>query len=96
MSVLILSDSHHIPFSREVILNFSSLSLLILSKPQCYLPISSSTGSPILAGDKNSGIYVSAGHSCWGITLSLGTGLCMSELILNGKVKSADVDDLMG
>lgn len=62
---------------------------------KCYLPMSPSTGSPILAGDSDSGIYLSAGHSCWGITLSLGTGLCMAELILEGKVQSADVDELV-
>jgi glycine/D-amino acid oxidase-like deaminating enzyme len=36
----------------------------------CYLPVAS--GGPVLAGDVNKGLYVAAGHSCWGITLSLG------------------------
>lgn len=35
----------------------------------CYLPISEKSGNPVVAGDTKSGLYVAAGHSCWGITL---------------------------
>jgi glycine/D-amino acid oxidase-like deaminating enzyme len=50
-------------------------------------------GTP-LVGKVMDGIYVAAGHSCWGITLGPGTGKVMSEMILDGKARSADVEDL--
>ncbi|EHY59242.1 hypothetical protein HRR83_001488 [Exophiala dermatitidis] len=39
------------------------------------------------------GIWIACGHGPWGITLSLGTGLVMSEMLL-GKKPSADVEGL--
>ncbi|KAI3477575.1 hypothetical protein L1887_60615 [Cichorium endivia] len=54
------------------------------AKQACYLPISNRTGNPIIGG--KDGVYVAAGHSCWGITNSLGTGKVLSELILEGKI----------
>lgn len=65
----------------------------LLAKQACYLPISNRTGNPIIGG--RDGVYVAAGHSCWGITNSLGTGKALSELILDGKVHSADIRGLM-
>ncbi|TKY87919.1 hypothetical protein EX895_003015 [Sporisorium graminicola] len=63
------------------------------AKQACYLPISNRTGNPIIGG--RDGVYVAAGHSCWGITNSLGTGKVLSELILDGKVTSANIRSLM-
>ncbi len=63
------------------------------AKQACYLPISNRTGNPIIGG--KDGVYVAAGHSCWGITNSLGTGKVLSELILEGKVHSANIRGLM-
>ena len=63
------------------------------AKQACYLPISNRTGNPIIGGKE--GIYVAAGHSCWGITNSLGTGKVLSELILEGHAKSANIKGLM-
>ncbi|CBQ70034.1 conserved hypothetical protein [Sporisorium reilianum SRZ2] len=63
------------------------------AKQACYLPISNRTGNPIIGG--KDGVYVAAGHSCWGITNSLGTGKVLSELILEGKVTSANIRGLM-
>jgi len=60
----------------------------------CYLPLCTRTASPILGGSGDQGIYVAAGHAVWGINNSLGTGLVMSELILDGKAKSADIRQL--
>lgn len=37
----------------------------VVAEQACFLPISRSTGSPILAEVKK-GIYFAAGHSCWG------------------------------
>ncbi|GAC97992.1 FAD dependent oxidoreductase [Pseudozyma hubeiensis SY62] len=63
------------------------------AKQACYLPVSNRTGNPIIGG--KDGVYVAAGHSCWGITNSLGTGKVLSELILEGKVQSANIRGLM-
>ncbi|KAJ1036143.1 hypothetical protein NDA18_000009 [Ustilago nuda] len=63
------------------------------AKQACYLPISNRTGNPIIGGKE--GVYVAAGHSCWGITNSLGTGKVLSELILDAKVQSANIRGLM-
>ncbi|GAA5887007.1 hypothetical protein JCM6882_009413 [Rhodosporidiobolus microsporus] len=62
----------------------------------CYLPVGS--GDPVIGriegeGEKR-GVYVASGHSCWGICNGPGTGLVMAELLLDGKVKSADVSEL--
>ncbi|EST07106.1 FAD dependent oxidoreductase [Kalmanozyma brasiliensis GHG001] len=79
------------------VLSPSSLDLeagaTLRARQACYLPVSNRTGNPIIGG--KDGIYVAAGHSCWGITNSLGTGKVMSELILDGSVKSANIRGLM-
>ncbi|ORY76094.1 FAD dependent oxidoreductase, partial [Protomyces lactucae-debilis] len=53
----------------------------------CYLP----TSPTPLVGKLQQGVYVASGHSCWGICLGPGTGKVMSEIIFEGKAKSADV-----
>jgi glycine/D-amino acid oxidase-like deaminating enzyme len=63
----------------------------ITREQACYLPIAPS--GPIIAGDRQTGIYVAAGHSCWGITLGLGTGKVIREMLYNEKL-SADVSSL--
>ncbi|EEB05282.1 FAD-dependent oxidoreductase [Schizosaccharomyces japonicus yFS275] len=57
----------------------------------CYLPISNTTGAPML-GKMTDSVYVAAAHGCWGITLGPGTGKVMAELVLDGEVKSASID----
>ncbi|BGO96298.1 hypothetical protein NBRC10512_000368 [Rhodotorula toruloides] len=57
----------------------------------CYLP--GGSGDPVI-GEIAQGAYVASGHSCWGICNGPGTGYVMAELLLDGKVKSADIDDL--
>lgn len=60
----------------------------------CYLPISD-RGRPIIGKVKGvEGVYVGGGLSCWGITQGPGTGLVLSEMILEGKAKTADVSRL--
>ena len=79
------------------VLSPSSLDLdkgaTLRTKQACYLPISNRTGNPIIGG--KDGVYVAAGHSCWGIMNSLASGKVLSELILNGKVESANIRGLM-
>lgn len=63
----------------------------IAREQACYLPIAPS--GPIIAGDSDLGVYVAAGHSCWGITLGLGTGKVVREMLL-GEELSADISAL--
>lgn len=63
---------------------------VVEAEQACYLPYSRRTGSPILAKLRE-GVFFAAGHSCWGIQQGPGTGLAMSELILDDKVSCCDV-----
>ncbi|KAK4048915.1 hypothetical protein OIV83_004471 [Microbotryomycetes sp. JL201] len=59
----------------------------VVARQACYLPVGS--GDPVIDKLANN-VYVAAGHSCWGILWGPATGYIMSELILSGKVSSAD------
>jgi len=61
----------------------------VLREGLCFRPVTTS-GEPVLCrvdedklgGVKSqNGVFVAAGHGPWGISLSLGTGLVMSEII---------------
>jgi glycine/D-amino acid oxidase-like deaminating enzyme len=65
----------------------------VLRQGLCFRPVTAS-GEPILSkvdeeklGGVRSrdGVFVAAGHGPWGISLSLGTGLVMSEMIRDVK-----------
>lgn len=58
----------------------------------CYLPVGS--GDPVI-GEVAPGVVVASGHSCWGICNGPGTGLVVSEIVLDGKAKSADISELL-
>ena len=72
----------------------------VLGTGFCHRPVSRS-GPPLLTGltsqqtgvRLHGGIWVSAGHGPWGISMSLGTGLVLAELILRYS-PSADVSQL--
>ncbi|KAL9108074.1 MAG: hypothetical protein Q9227_007049 [Pyrenula ochraceoflavens] len=78
--------------------------LEILREGVCFRPVSRS-GRPIIArvpaeklgvemADEGGGVFVSAGHGPWGISLSLGTGKCLAEMVEGRKGTSADVSGL--
>ena len=50
-------------------------------------------GRKITGGDDDYGVWIAAGHGPWGISLSLGTGLVIAEM-MQGKKTSADVRGL--
>lgn len=70
----------------------------------CFRPISGS-GNPIISKvsekqlgkdikmQEGGGVYIASGHGPWGISLSLGTGLVVAEMIL-GKNLSASISRL--
>ncbi|OTB17041.1 hypothetical protein K445DRAFT_316550 [Daldinia sp. EC12] len=78
----------------------------VIREGLCFRPVTE-RGTPILSrvpdellgpsiGTRPSpegGVYVAAGHGPWGISMSLGTGLVMAEMI-QGRELSADVSSL--
>ncbi|AAS53747.1 AFR376Wp [Eremothecium gossypii ATCC 10895] len=68
----------------------------ILKRQACYLPVLNvPTSSGPLIGETNvEGLYLASGHSCWGINNAPATGKIMSELLLEGEAKSADISAL--
>ncbi|OAL38389.1 hypothetical protein AYO20_02448 [Fonsecaea nubica] len=69
----------------------------------CFRPVSQ-RGTPLLGKipehylglppSGSGGVWIASGHGPWGISLSLGTGLVMSELI-SGETLSADITALL-
>lgn len=60
----------------------------ITTRQACYLPqVESEVGSGPLVGKaaEAEGLYVAAGHTCWGIQNGPGTGKLMSEFVFGGE-----------
>ncbi|WLF76980.1 hypothetical protein PVL30_000688 [Lodderomyces elongisporus] len=68
----------------------------ILRRQACYLPVLDvpSSSGPLIGETNVTNLYLASGHSCWGINNAPGTGKIMSELLLDGSVKSADISSL--
>ncbi|CAD1808953.1 FAD dependent oxidoreductase family protein [Candida parapsilosis] len=68
----------------------------ILRRQACYLPVLDvpSSSGPLIGETNVTNLYLASGHSCWGINNAPGTGKIMSELLMDGKVKSADISSL--
>ncbi|KAI9672234.1 MAG: hypothetical protein M1831_002048 [Alyxoria varia] len=70
----------------------------VTARQACYLPVSSGGsgwGGPWIGEVRGCrGVVVASGHSCWGIQNGPGTGKCVSEVLLDGKVKSAQLGPL--
>ena len=61
------------------------------SKSACYLP-HSEDGTPIIGKvPMMNGLYMAAGHSCWGILQGPATGEAMAELVSLGKCSHVDL-----
>ncbi|KAF8186400.1 FAD dependent oxidoreductase [Pholiota molesta] len=62
----------------------------------CYLPLVSTGGGPIVGEAKQiaKGLYIGTGHTCWGISNAPGTAKALTELIMEGKIKSANLKKL--
>ncbi|KAK9238124.1 FAD dependent oxidoreductase [Lipomyces kononenkoae] len=73
--------------------------ITVLRKSVCLRPVTPG-GEPIIGEvppsyvNGTKGVYICAGHGPWGITLSLGSGKVIAELIMDGKVRSADISQL--
>ncbi|KAM0479851.1 hypothetical protein ACHAPX_004428 [Trichoderma viride] len=69
----------------------------IKAKQACYLPRHIRFGQesgPLIGPTVTPGLWVAAGHTCWGIQNGPATGKLMSEYILDGEAKSANVGNL--
>ncbi|RGP73039.1 oxidoreductase tda3 [Fusarium sporotrichioides] len=69
----------------------------VKAKQACYLPRHIRFGQesgPLIGRTTVPGLFVAAGHTCWGIQNGPGTGKLMSEYVFDGVAKSADVEKL--
>ena len=67
----------------------------VTAQQACYLPSNDAGGSAPLVGPTGvKGVWLAAGHTCWGIQNGPGTGKVMSEWIMDGAVKCAKVGAL--
>ncbi|KAI0550867.1 FAD dependent oxidoreductase [Xylaria curta] len=69
----------------------------ITAKQACYMPRHMRPGqenTPLVGGTAVKGLWVAAGHTCWGIQNGPATGKLMSEFIFEGAARSADVAEL--
>lgn len=67
----------------------------VTARQACYLPNNTAgTGSPLVGHAGTKGLYIAAGHTCWGIQNAPGTGLLMSEFVFDGEAKSSKAKGL--
>jgi glycine/D-amino acid oxidase-like deaminating enzyme len=66
----------------------------VLVKQACYLPSVSGANGPLIGPTSVKGLYLAAGHTCWGIQNSCATGKLMSEFLFDGRAVSANVSSL--
>lgn len=69
----------------------------VLIKQACYRPIVQGRSrdiGPLVGPTGIQSLWLAAGHDSWGIQNGPATGLVMSEMLLEGKVRSADVTSL--
>lgn len=68
----------------------------ILKRQACYLPVLDvpSSSGPLIGEINVDNLFLCSGHSCWGINNAPGSGKVMSELLLEGKAKSANISTL--
>lgn len=69
----------------------------VTAKQACYIPRHMRFGderSPLLGRTSVAGLWIAAGHTCWGIQNGPATGKLMSEFIFEGSPKSANIDEL--
>ena len=71
----------------------------IITRQACYKPQirpheEGEEVGPIVGPTGIEGVWLATGHDEWGIQNSAGTGLVLSEMILEGEAKSADCEAL--
>lgn len=66
----------------------------VTARQACYLPNVSRGQGPLIGETGVKGVLIGAGHTCWGIQNAPGTGKCLSELVWEGSIKSANLGSL--
>jgi glycine/D-amino acid oxidase-like deaminating enzyme len=68
----------------------------VTARQACYLPNVSrgGGGGPLVGLTSVKGLLMGAGHTCWGIQNGPATGKCLSELVWEGRVSSAQIGSL--
>ncbi|EGX94811.1 FAD dependent oxidoreductase [Cordyceps militaris CM01] len=69
----------------------------VKARQACYLPRHMRFGQesgPLIGKTTVSGLYVASGHTCWGIQNAPATGKLVSEIVLDGEARSANIDNL--
>ncbi|GAP84179.1 putative FAD dependent oxidoreductase [Rosellinia necatrix] len=69
----------------------------VIAKQACYMPRHTRPGqedTPLVGGTAVEGLWVAAGHTCWGVQNAPATGRLMSEFIFEGAARSADIAEL--
>lgn len=67
---------------------------VVTARQACYLPGVEGSDSPIIGEGGVKGLVWAVGHTCWGIQNSTATGKLVSEIVINGKAKSAKIGAL--
>jgi glycine/D-amino acid oxidase-like deaminating enzyme len=64
----------------------------VLARQACYLPsVDSVHEGPLIGHTDIKGLYMAAGHTCWGIQNAPGTGKLISEFVFEGEARSATI-----
>ncbi|KAL4776069.1 FAD dependent oxidoreductase [Aspergillus nidulans var. acristatus] len=67
----------------------------VKARQACYLPnVNAVSGGPLVGKTGTKGLYLAAGHTCWGIQNAPGTGKLISEFVFDGRAKSANIGPL--
>lgn len=68
----------------------------VTARQACYLPSVTGSNSPIVGPTHVKGLWLAAGHTCWGINNGPATGKIVSEYVFDGVngVRCAKVNDL--
>ncbi|RKP31843.1 FAD dependent oxidoreductase [Metschnikowia bicuspidata] len=68
----------------------------ILKRQACHLPVLDvpSSNGPLIGETNIMNLFLCSGHSCWGINNAPASGKVMSELLLEGRAKSAEISSL--
>jgi glycine/D-amino acid oxidase-like deaminating enzyme len=66
----------------------------VTARQACYLPNVKGGRGPLIGETGVKGLLMGAGHTCWGIQNAPGTAKCLSELVWEGAIKSAQLGSL--
>ncbi|KAI9831992.1 MAG: hypothetical protein M1826_002721 [Phylliscum demangeonii] len=69
----------------------------VTARQACYLPqvdVAGGGQGPLIGETGVKGLFMAAGHTCWGIQNGPATGKLVSELVFDGRATSADIRTL--